>query len=68
MPGAGRSTSAAVRRVGGAVALIAILGYTAFGWSFGEGRAIVPLAIGASVAAGAIGWAVYSYLSSDGGG
>jgi hypothetical protein len=34
MPGAGRSESAAVRFGGATVALVAIVGYLFFGWSF----------------------------------
>jgi hypothetical protein len=36
MPGGGRSDSPAVRIIGGIVALIAVVGYLVFGWSWVE--------------------------------
>ncbi len=64
MPGAGRSDSAAVRAVGATVALVAIVGYLFFGWSFNGSETTVPTVIGLLVAVSAIGWTLYSRVSS----
>jgi cobalamin biosynthesis protein CobD/CbiB len=60
MPGAGHSDSEALRLVGGIVALVAVVGYLAFGWSFSGASDIAPTAIGIVVAAVAVGWTLYS--------
>jgi hypothetical protein len=65
MPGAGRSESAAVRAIGATVALVAVVGYLVFGWSFGGSNATTPTVIGIIVAASVIGWALYSRLFAD---
>ncbi|WP_431358928.1 multidrug transporter [Halovenus amylolytica] len=62
MPGAGRSESAAVRAIGAIVALIAVVGYLIFGWSFTGSENTIPAAIGIIVAVSAIGWTLYSRL------
>ncbi len=62
MPGGGRSDSPAVRIIGGIVALIAVVGYLAFGWSRGSGDAI-PTAIGTIVTVCVLGWAFYKVES-----
>ncbi len=62
MPGGGRSDSPAVRMIGATVALIAIVGYLFFGWSWGSGDAI-PAAIGTIVAFSIIGWSFYKVES-----
>jgi hypothetical protein len=66
MPGAGRSESAAVRRIGAIVALIAVVGYLIFGWSFNGSGSTTATAIGIIVAVSAIGWTLYG-VYSDGG-
>jgi hypothetical protein len=58
MPGGGRSDSPAVRIIGGVVALIAVVGYLVFGWSWGAGDAI-PTTVGAIVAVSTIAWSFY---------
>jgi hypothetical protein len=65
MPGGGRSDSPAVRIIGAIVALIAIVGYIGFGWSWGSGDAI-PTTIGAIVAVSIIGWSFYTVESFTG--
>ncbi|MFQ3295014.1 MAG: hypothetical protein ACI9PP_001941 [Halobacteriales archaeon] len=67
MSGAGRSESTAVRTIGATVALIAVVGYLIFGWSFNGSGTTVSTAIGIIVASLAIGWTVYSRVYSDGG-
>jgi phosphate/sulfate permease len=67
MPGAGRSDSPAVRAIGAIVALIAVVGYLIFGWSFNGPASTIPTAIGIIVAASAIGWTLYSRVYLDGG-
>jgi CHASE2 domain-containing sensor protein len=62
MPGAGRSNSPAVRIVGAIVALVAVVGYLVFGWSWGSGDA-VPAVIGTLVAVSIIGWSFYKVES-----
>ena len=66
MPGAGRSDSPAVRAIGAIVALIAVVGYLIFGWSFNGSANTIPTAIGIIVAVSAIGWTLYSRVYSDG--
>jgi hypothetical protein len=46
--------------LGAAVALVAIVGYLYFGWSFDGAGGIGPTAIGAIVAIVAVGWTVYT--------
>jgi MFS superfamily sulfate permease-like transporter len=48
--------------IGATVALIAIVGYLFFGWSWGSGDAI-PAAIGTIVAFSIIGWSFYKVES-----
>ncbi|WP_254840944.1 hypothetical protein [Natronomonas marina] len=60
MPGAGSSDSLAMKVLGVAVALVAIVGYLYFGWSFDGADGIGPTAIGATVAIVAVGWTVYT--------
>jgi len=67
MPGAGRSDSPAVRAIGALVALIAVVGYLIFGWSFNGSANTIPTVIGIIVAVSAIGWTLYSRVYSDGG-
>ena len=67
MPGAGRSDSPAIRAIGALVALIAVVGYLIFGWSFNGSANIIPTAIGIIVAVSAIGWTLYSRVYLDGG-
>ena len=67
MPGRSSSGSAAVRTIGATIALIAVVGYLIFGWSFSGPDATVPTVIGIIVAASAIGWTLYSRLYSDNG-
>jgi hypothetical protein len=62
MPGSGRSDSPAVRIIGGIVALIAVVGYLVFGWSWGSGDAI-PTAIGSVVAVSILAWSFYKIES-----
>jgi cobalamin biosynthesis protein CobD/CbiB len=65
MAGAGRSNSPAVRAIGATVALIAVVGYLIFGWSFNGSANTIPTAIGLIVAVSAVGWTLYSRLYSD---
>jgi hypothetical protein len=67
MPGAGRSDSPATRAIGALIALIAVVGYLLFGWSFNGSANTTPTAIGVIVAISAIGWTLYSRVYSDGG-
>lgn len=67
MPGTGRSESGAIRTVGAAVAVIAVVGYLVFGWSFGGYANSTPAVIGAIVAVSAVGWTLYRRVYSDGG-
>jgi uncharacterized protein (TIGR04206 family) len=60
MPGAGHSESNVLRIVGALLALVAVAGYLAFGWSFSESSDIAPTAIGVVVAVVAVGWTLYS--------
>jgi len=62
MPGAGRSESTVVRTVGAIVALIAAVGYGAFGWSFNGSGTTVSVAIGIVAAVLAVGWIVYNFV------
>jgi CHASE2 domain-containing sensor protein len=62
MPGGGRSDSPTVRIIGAVVALIAIVGYLVFEWSWGSGNAI-PTAIGTVVGVSIIGWSFYKVES-----
>lgn len=59
MPGRGRSASPAIRVIGVVVALIAVVGYLVFGWSFNSSENTLPTAIGIIVAVLAIGWTLY---------
>jgi cobalamin biosynthesis protein CobD/CbiB len=65
MPGAGRSNSSAVRGIGALVALIAVVGYLFFGWSFNGSTNTIPTAIGIIVAVTAIGWTLYRRIYLD---
>jgi drug/metabolite transporter (DMT)-like permease len=67
MPGAGRSDSPAVRAIGTLIALIAVVGYLIFDWSFNGSAGTIPTAIGIIVAVSAIGWTLYSRIYSHGG-
>jgi hypothetical protein len=60
MPGAGNSQSIVLTIFGALVALIAVVGYLAFDWSFNGSSDIVPTAIGVVVAVVALGWTLYS--------
>jgi len=56
----GRSSqSTALRHVGVAVALVAVVGSVALGWEFGGADDPVPLVLGAAFAVVAVGWTVY---------
>lgn len=61
MPGRS-SQSTPLQYVGVAVALLAVVGYTVFGWRFGEPNGIAPFAIGVAVAIFAVGWTAYQKL------
>jgi hypothetical protein len=62
----GRSSQAKpLRYIGIAVALLAIVGYTVFGWRFGETGGTIPFAVGAAVATFAVGWTLSQRLSSS---
>lgn len=63
MPGR-PSQSTPLQYVGVIVALIAIVGYTMFGWRFGGDSDIVPFAIGVAVATLAVVWTLYQYFMS----
>ncbi len=65
MPGAGRSDSSAMRTVGAIVALIAVVGYLTFGWSFNGSANTIPTVIGIIVAVSAIGWTLYRRVYSE---
>ncbi|OYR51325.1 MULTISPECIES: hypothetical protein [unclassified Halorubrum] len=67
MPGSGRSDSPAIRAIGTIVALIAVIGYLIFDWSFNGSANTIPAVIGIIVAVSAIGWTLYSRVYSDGG-
>lgn len=62
MPGAGRSNAPLARGIGALVALIAVVGSLAFGWSFNS-PAPIPTAIGIFVAAVAIGWTLCNRIA-----
>jgi hypothetical protein len=66
MPGGGRSDSAAIRAIGAIVALIAVVGYLIFGWSFDGFGSTTATAIGAIVAVSALGWTLYGVYSDRG--
>jgi hypothetical protein len=53
------SQSTALRYVGAAVALVAVVGSVALGWEFGGTDDGVPLVLGAGFALVAVGWTVY---------
>jgi hypothetical protein len=53
------------RDLGALVALLAIVGYTVFGWRFGETGGSIPFVLGAAVAILAVGWTLYQRLSSS---
>jgi len=61
MPGR-PSQSTPLHYVGAVVALIAVVGYTVFGWRFGESGGIVPFAIGAIIAIFVVVWTLYRYV------
>lgn len=50
------------RYVGAIAALIGVVGYTVFGWRFGENDGVVPLALGIVFALTAVGWTLYQRL------
>lgn len=58
MPGR-PSRSKPLQYLGAVVALLAIVGYTVFGWRFGETDSIAPFAIGVVIAVFAVGWTLY---------
>ena len=64
MPGRS-SKSKPLQYIGIAVALTAIVGYTVFGWRFGETGGTIPFAVGAVVAIFAVGWTLYQRHSSS---
>lgn len=64
MPGR-PSQSKPLQYIGVLVALLAIVGYTVFGWRFGEAGSTIPFAVGATVATFAVGWTLYQQISSD---
>lgn len=47
------------------MALIAIVGYLVFGWSFDGSGSTVSTVIGVVVALGAVGWTLYSRVYSN---
>jgi len=56
----GRSSQPpALRYVGVAVAVVAVVGSVALGWEFGGTDDPVPLVLGAAFALVAVGWTVY---------
>lgn len=63
MPGRA-SDSKALQFLGAAVFIVAVVGYVAFGWRFGESNGPIPLALGVLFAAIAIGWTVYERVSA----
>jgi len=63
MPGAGRSDSTALRVLGAVVALIAVVGYVFFDWSFSAPDDATPVAIGVVIAVLAVGVTAYDRLS-----
>ena len=65
MPGTGRSDSRIVRLVGGIVAVVAVVGTLAFGWSFDVPGGTVPTLIGVTVAVGAVGWTLYRRIARE---
>lgn len=64
MPGRS-SRSKPLQYIGIATALLALVGYTVFGWRFGESGGTTPFAVGAAVAVFAVGWTLYQRLSSS---
>ena len=68
MPGAGHSKSAVFRAIGALVALVAVVGFLVFGWSFNDAGSTVPTAIGIVVAAVAIGGTLYRRVYAEKGG
>ncbi len=58
MPGRS-SQPTALRYVGAAVALVAVVGSVLLGWEFGGTDGPVPFVLGAAFAVVAVGWTVY---------
>ncbi len=67
MPGGSRSNSPAVSVIGAIVALIALVGYLVFDWSFNGSANTMPTAIGITVAVSAIGWTLYNRINLSNG-
>lgn len=63
MPGKA-SDSTAMQYVGAAVFVVAVVGYVAFGWRFGDLENLTPVVIGALVAAVAVGYTVYRVMNT----
>lgn len=63
MPGRS-SASKPLQYVGVLVALIALVGYSVFGWRFGEANGVLPLTIGILGAVIAVGWTLSQRLGS----
>lgn len=63
MPG-NPSSSGRMSLVGAAFALVAVVGYLAFGWQFGGETDGVPLAIGLGAVAVAVGVTLYRRLGA----
>jgi len=61
MPGR-PSQSKPLQYIGALVALIALVGYVAFDWRFGETNGVLPLAIGIVCVIIAVGWEFYQRL------
>lgn len=61
MPGR-PSQSPPLQYIGALVAFIAMVGYVAFDWRFGETDGVLPLALGIVCALIAVGWTLYQRL------
>ncbi len=59
MPGS-PSNSRPLQTVGVIAALIGVVGFTVFGWRWGETSSLTPTVIGAAFAAIAVAWTVYA--------
>lgn len=61
MPGR-RSQSKPLQYIGALIALIALVGYVAFDWRFGETDGVLPVALGLVCVVIAVGWTVYQRI------